>query len=149
MVCGQAPRRGRGESGRNSGRRPLANLKEALNLYSDGEVMPETLEPPIIASVLISVRVPLSFPVVSGAEVVAALGKIGFRQVGQRGGHVNLRDRGGRTVIVSLHRELARGALSAILRQAGVTLVDLSYGEPVNCADGRSVVPEGKSVDWV
>jgi len=63
-----------------------------------------------------------ALPVVSGQEVAAALANIGFEQIGQRGSHVKLRDQGGRTVIVPLHRELARGTLSAILRQSGVTV---------------------------
>ncbi len=63
-----------------------------------------------------------ALPVVSGQQVAAALATIGFAQIGQRGSHVKLRDQGGRTVIVPLHRELARGTLSAILRQSGVTV---------------------------
>jgi predicted RNA binding protein YcfA (HicA-like mRNA interferase family) len=43
-----------------------------------------------------------ALPVVSGQEVVTALGKIGFEQVGQRGSHVKLRDQEDRTVIVRL-----------------------------------------------
>jgi predicted RNA binding protein YcfA (HicA-like mRNA interferase family) len=63
-----------------------------------------------------------SLPVVSGATVVASLEKIGFSQVGQRGSHVKLRDRSGTTVIVPLHRELARGTSSSVLRQADITI---------------------------
>ena len=63
-----------------------------------------------------------ALPVVSGQEAVTALSKIGFERVGQRGSHVKLRDQGGRTVIVPTHRELARGTLSAILRQSGITV---------------------------
>ena len=63
-----------------------------------------------------------ALPVVSGQETVAALEKIGFTQVGQKGSHVKLRDQGGRTVIVPIHRELARGTLSAIIRQSGITV---------------------------
>lgn len=62
-----------------------------------------------------------ALPVVSGQEAVTALAKVGFAQVGQRGSHAKLRNHGGRTVIVPLHRELARGTLSAVLRQAGLT----------------------------
>jgi predicted RNA binding protein YcfA (HicA-like mRNA interferase family) len=58
-------------------------------------------------------------PVVSGAEVVRALGRAGFERVGQRGSHVKLRHADGRTVIVPMHRELASGTLRSILRQAG------------------------------
>ncbi len=61
-------------------------------------------------------------PIVSGQETVTALEKIGFAHVGQRGSDVKLRNQVGRTVIVPIHRELARGTLSAILRQSGVTV---------------------------
>ncbi len=38
--------------------------------------------------------------------------------MGQRGSHVKLRHADGRTVIVPMHRELARGTLRSIFRQA-------------------------------
>jgi predicted RNA binding protein YcfA (HicA-like mRNA interferase family) len=59
-----------------------------------------------------------TLPVASGREAVRALEKAGFSQVSQKGSHVKLRSQAGRTVIVPLHRELARGTLASILRQA-------------------------------
>ena len=49
------------------------------------------------------------------------LEKADFSRVSQRGSHLKLRNPAGRTVIVPLHRELARGTLRSILRQAGLT----------------------------
>ncbi len=69
-----------------------------------------------------------SLPILSGREVVRALTKAGFAEVSQRGSHVKLRNTAGRTAIVPLHRELARGTLRSILRQAGLeveALIDL------------------------
>jgi len=63
-----------------------------------------------------------SLPVVSGHEVVRALAKVGFSEVSQRGSHLKLRSQEGRTVIVPMHRELARGTLRSILRQADLTV---------------------------
>jgi predicted RNA binding protein YcfA (HicA-like mRNA interferase family) len=63
-------------------------------------------------------------PVVSGSEAIAALGKAGFAQVGQRGSHVKVRNESGRTAIIPLHRELAPGTLRSVLRQAGLTIDD-------------------------
>lgn len=63
-------------------------------------------------------------PVVSGSEVIAALGKTGFALVSQRGSHVKLRNDAGRTAIVPLHRELAPGTLRSVLRQAGLSVDD-------------------------
>jgi len=59
-----------------------------------------------------------TLPVVSGRQAVRALEKTGFRRVSQKGSHVKLRNEAGKTVIVPLHRELARGTLASILRQA-------------------------------
>jgi predicted RNA binding protein YcfA (HicA-like mRNA interferase family) len=61
-------------------------------------------------------------PVVSGKQTIRVLRKIGFAEVSQKGSHVKLRNDKGRTVIVPLHRELARGTLASILRQAGVSI---------------------------
>ncbi len=65
-------------------------------------------------------------PVASGSEVIRALGKAGFAEVSQRGSHVKLRNADERTVIVPLHRELAPGTLRSILRQAGLSVDELT-----------------------
>ncbi len=62
-----------------------------------------------------------ALPVVSGKETVQALLQTGFAVVSTRGSHQKLRHDDGRVVIVPLHRELARGTLASILRQAGLT----------------------------
>jgi len=59
------------------------------------------------------------YPVLSGAEIIKALEAMGFGQVRQRGSHVVLR-RGEAGCVVPLHREVKRGTLGGILRQAGV-----------------------------
>jgi predicted RNA binding protein YcfA (HicA-like mRNA interferase family) len=59
-------------------------------------------------------------PVVSGAEAIRRLTRIGFERHSQRGSHVKLRRADGRSVIVPSHRELAPGTLRSILRQAGI-----------------------------
>jgi predicted RNA binding protein YcfA (HicA-like mRNA interferase family) len=60
-------------------------------------------------------------PVVSGAQLIAALRTIGWVAVRQRGSHVRLKhpDRP-MALVVPLHRELKRGTLAGILRDAGV-----------------------------
>ncbi|QBI20128.1 type II toxin-antitoxin system HicA family toxin [Egibacter rhizosphaerae] len=52
---------------------------------------------------------------------MAALRRAGFEVVSQRGSHVKLRNEDGRTVIVPDHREIARGTMRSILRQAGLS----------------------------
>jgi predicted RNA binding protein YcfA (HicA-like mRNA interferase family) len=62
-----------------------------------------------------------ALPVVSGTDAIRILGKVGFERTSQRGSHVKLRHTNGRVVIVPLHKELARGTLRSILRQAGLS----------------------------
>jgi predicted RNA binding protein YcfA (HicA-like mRNA interferase family) len=67
-------------------------------------------------------------PVVSGREIIRVLTKIGFEIVGRKGSHVRLKRRRNKElliVVVLMHRELARGTLRSILRQANMTLEDL------------------------
>lgn len=58
---------------------------------------------------------------VSGKETAKALQTVGFVVVSTRGSHQKLHHDDGRIVIVPLHRELARGTLASILRQARLT----------------------------
>jgi predicted RNA binding protein YcfA (HicA-like mRNA interferase family) len=58
-------------------------------------------------------------PRIGGRECIAALRRLGFTEVRQRGSHVVLR-RGAEGCVVPLHRELKVGTLAGILRQAGV-----------------------------
>ncbi|MDA8185660.1 MAG: type II toxin-antitoxin system HicA family toxin [Actinomycetota bacterium] len=65
-------------------------------------------------------------PVVSGAELVGALAKRGWVVVGQRGSHVRLRHPTWPVpLVVPLHRELKRGTLAGILRDAGIDAEEL------------------------
>lgn len=65
----------------------------------------------------------LPLPVISGRQCVAALAKVGFVLVRQRGSHMLLqREAPAVTLSVPDHRELDRGTLRAIIRQAGLTV---------------------------
>lgn len=67
-------------------------------------------------------------PVVSGREVTAALSRIGYPIVRQRGSHVRMRhptDRNRRPVTVPQHRALKPGTLHAILRDANLSIDQL------------------------
>jgi len=63
-------------------------------------------------------------PVVSGRDAVAALERLGYQAVRQKGSHVRMR-RANPTVrkplTVPMHRELRLGLLRSILRDAGIT----------------------------
>lgn len=65
-------------------------------------------------------------PVVSGAQLIAALEKLGWVSVRQRGSHVRLKHpERSVSLVVPLHRELKRGTLAGILRDAGVDREEL------------------------
>jgi len=56
-------------------------------------------------------------PVLAGRDIVAALERLGFEQIRQRGSHVVMR-RGSCGTVVPLHKEVKTGTLAGILRQA-------------------------------
>lgn len=60
-------------------------------------------------------------PVVSGAQLVAVLERLGWQVLRQRGSHVRLRhpDRSV-FLVVPLHRELKKGTLNGMLKDAGL-----------------------------
>ncbi|AHE96962.1 hypothetical protein THITH_00275 [Thioalkalivibrio paradoxus ARh 1] len=59
-------------------------------------------------------------PIVSGAEVVRALQRLGFAVIRQRGSHIVMR-RGSSGCIVPNHRELKTGTLAGLLKQAQIS----------------------------
>ena len=64
-------------------------------------------------------------PSVSGERVVRALKRAGFAELRQKGSHVSLEKRTAELVlktVVPMHPTLAKGTLSDILKQAGLTL---------------------------
>jgi predicted RNA binding protein YcfA (HicA-like mRNA interferase family) len=64
-------------------------------------------------------------PSISGRECVQALEKVGFRFQRQKGSHISLiREEPFSQVVVPDHRELDRGTLRAIIRQAGLSVED-------------------------
>jgi predicted RNA binding protein YcfA (HicA-like mRNA interferase family) len=64
-------------------------------------------------------------PVISGAECIKALEKVDFFVDRQRGSHIILiREEPRTTVTVPNHKELDKGTLRAIIRQAGLSVDD-------------------------
>jgi predicted RNA binding protein YcfA (HicA-like mRNA interferase family) len=62
-------------------------------------------------------------PVVSGAECIKALGTIGFVVSRQRGSHITMvRNSPPSQITIPNHKELDRGTLRAIIRQADLTV---------------------------
>ncbi|HEY5708499.1 MAG TPA: type II toxin-antitoxin system HicA family toxin [Solirubrobacterales bacterium] len=65
-------------------------------------------------------------PVVSGERLIKALRKDGWEVVRQRGSHVRLKKPGRRhALVVPMHKEIRRGTLVGILRDADLSSDEL------------------------
>jgi predicted RNA binding protein YcfA (HicA-like mRNA interferase family) len=60
-------------------------------------------------------------PVRSGADAVKAFRQLGYEVDHQTGSHIILRHSSQRRLTVPNHRELAKGTLRALIREAGLT----------------------------
>ncbi len=67
-------------------------------------------------------------PVISGKDAVAAFAKIGYRFNHQTGSHVILRRETPphRHLSIPNHRELAKGTLRGLIRDAGLTVEEFA-----------------------
>jgi len=65
-------------------------------------------------------------PVVSGQRLIKALEGEGWQVARQRGSHVRLKKQGRRlALVVPLHKELRKGTLAGILRDADISADEL------------------------
>ncbi len=60
-------------------------------------------------------------PVCSGVDAVKAFCKLGYQLDHQTGSHMILRHPSGRRLTVPNHRDLAKGTLRALIREAGLS----------------------------
>lgn len=60
-------------------------------------------------------------PVMSGDEFIRAIAGAGFEWVRTEGSHMILKGPGGRRLSVPRHRELGKGLLRALIRDAGLS----------------------------
>jgi predicted RNA binding protein YcfA (HicA-like mRNA interferase family) len=67
-----------------------------------------------------------SLPSVTGREVLKALIGVGFVHVSTKGSHAKVAHPDGRVAVVPMHggRDIPRGTLGSILRQAGLTVAE-------------------------
>jgi predicted RNA binding protein YcfA (HicA-like mRNA interferase family) len=68
-------------------------------------------------------------PVVSGWDLAKALAKIGYLHDHQRGSHLIFRHKSPphRRLTIPDHKEIAKGTLKNILREAGLTMEELLH----------------------
>lgn len=66
-------------------------------------------------------------PIISGAELVKALTKLGFKTVSQKGSHIKMGHKDGRVAIIPNHKELKPGTLKkGILNPNNISVDALS-----------------------
>jgi len=67
-----------------------------------------------------------SLPSVTGREVLKALVGVGFVHISTKGSHAKVEHPDGRVAVVPIHggRDIPRGTLGSILRQAGLTVAE-------------------------
>jgi predicted RNA binding protein YcfA (HicA-like mRNA interferase family) len=67
-------------------------------------------------------------PRVSGDEAIRAFGRFGYRTVRQSGSHVRMKCEGRQPLTVPRHKELKRGTLRTLIRDAGLTVEEFTRG---------------------
>jgi predicted RNA binding protein YcfA (HicA-like mRNA interferase family) len=65
-------------------------------------------------------------PRVSGDEAIKVFGRLGYRTVRQQGSHVRMKCEGRQPLTIPRHKELKRGTLRALIRDAGFTLEEFT-----------------------
>ena len=70
----------------------------------------------------------MKLPVVSGSEAVKVFGRLGYELDEQHGSHIILRHTKPphRRLSIPNHKELAKGTLRALIREAGITLEEFA-----------------------
>ncbi|MHB8766041.1 MAG: type II toxin-antitoxin system HicA family toxin [Deferrisomatales bacterium] len=66
----------------------------------------------------------MNLPLLSGRQVLAALTRLGFREVGRKGSHVKMVHPDGRRLVFPFHNEIDRYTLRGALRDAEVELAE-------------------------
>jgi predicted RNA binding protein YcfA (HicA-like mRNA interferase family) len=66
----------------------------------------------------------MNLPLLSGRQVRAALGRLGFVEIDRRGSHVKMEHRDGRRIVFPFHHEVDRYTLKGALRDADIRIED-------------------------
>jgi len=66
----------------------------------------------------------MKLPLLSGRQVVAALERLGFKEIHRKGSHVKMKHPDGRLMVFPFHDEVDRFTLKGALRDAEVMIED-------------------------
>ena len=64
----------------------------------------------------------MKLPLLSGRQVLSALKRLGFFEIGRKGSHVKMKHPDGRKIVFPYHDELDRYTLKGALRDAEVNI---------------------------
>ncbi len=66
----------------------------------------------------------MKLPLYSGKQVVRALERLGFQEVGRKGSHVKMKHPDGRIIVFPFHDEIDRFTLKGALSDAEINVED-------------------------
>ena len=64
----------------------------------------------------------MRFPILSGREVLAALKRMGFKEIHRKGSHVKMKHPDGRKIVFPFHDEVDRYTLKGALKDAEIDI---------------------------
>ncbi len=67
----------------------------------------------------------MKLPLLSGREVLAALRRMGFREIHRKGSHVKMKHPDGRKIVFPYHDEVDRYTLKGALKDAEIDIKEL------------------------
>ena len=66
----------------------------------------------------------MKLPLLSGREVLAALKRLGFKEIHRKGSHVKMKHPDGRKIVFPYHNEIDRYTLKGALKDAEIDIED-------------------------
>ena len=66
----------------------------------------------------------MKLPLFSGKQVVRALERLGFEEIGRKGSHVKMKHADGHMIVFPFHDEIDRFTLKGALQDAEITVED-------------------------
>jgi len=66
----------------------------------------------------------MKLPLLSGWEVLAALKRLGFKEIHRKGSHVKMKHPDGRKIVFPYHNEIDRYTLKGALKDAEIDIED-------------------------
>ena len=66
----------------------------------------------------------MNLPLLSGRQVLAALGRLGFVEVHRKGSHLKMKHSDGRIIVFPFHDQVDRFTLKGALRDADIEIKD-------------------------